>query len=324
MLDIRKELEEAETIGVAGHVRPDGDCVGSATAIYGYLKLLFPKKRIDLYLESFNPAFLFLKNAREARQTLDKAVSYDGFVVVDCADEARIGVASEAFYKAGKKIVIDHHISNSGYGDRTLIDGAASSASEMVYRLIDRKYLNRELAEALYMGIIHDTGIFQYSNTSRETLAAAAVLMDFGIDCSRIIDETFYQKTYDQNLLLGRTLLASQLMLDGQCIVSAVSREEMELYGIVSKDFEGIVNQLRITKGVEVAVLMYELEPGTYKVSLRSNKGADVNQIASKFGGGGHVKAAGCEITAPQWEAIARIVQEVEAELVRWQEKSSK
>ncbi len=315
MLDIRKELESAKTIGIAGHVRPDGDCVGSAAAVYGYLKLLFPEKRIDLYLEAFNEAFLFLKGVGEARRTLDETVSYDGFVVVDCAAPERIGVAGEAFKKAGRTVVIDHHISNPGYGDVFWVDADASSTSEMVYRLIDKKLLNKDLAESIYMGIVHDTGVFQYSNTSKETLEAAAFLVEQGIDSARIIDETFYQKTYEQNLLLGRTLLASQLMLDGRCIVSAVSREEMELYGIVPKDFEGIVNQLRITKGVEVAVLMYEIEPGVHKVSFRSNKEADVNKIAEKFGGGGHVKAAGCSIEAPVWEAIARIVQAIEAEL---------
>lgn len=312
MLDIEKELREVASIGVAGHVRPDGDCVGSATAIYGYLKKLFPEKKVDLYLEAFNPSFDFLGGAKEARKEIAPEAVYDAFVVVDCADETRIGVAHDAFWRAEKKIVIDHHISNNGYGDISVVDGAASSASEMVYRLIAPEKLDKQIAESLYLGMVHDTGIFQYSNTSKATLQAAAVLVSKEIDTVRIIDETFYQKTYEQNQLLGRTLLASQLMLDGKCILSAVSHEEMEAYGVEPKDFEGVVNQLRITKGVEIAVLMYEIEPGNYKVSFRSNKGADVNKIASAFGGGGHVKAAGCNIAGPQWEAVARIIQEVE------------
>ena len=312
MLDIEKELKEVTSIGVAGHVRPDGDCVGSATAIYGYLKKLFPEKKIDLYLESFHPSFVFLDGAKEAKRTIEPETAYEAFVVVDCADEARIGVAYDAFRQAKKKIVIDHHVSNNGYGDISFVDGNASSACEMVYRLIVPERLDEQIAESLYLGIAHDTGIFQYSNTSRATLEAVAILVSKGINTARIIDETFHQKTYEQNQLLGRMLLASQLLLDGKCILSAISREEMEPLGVGPKDFEGVVNQLRITKGVEIAVLMYEIEPGTYKVSLRSNKGADVNKIAAAFGGGGHVKAAGCNIAGPQWEAIARLVQEVE------------
>lgn len=312
MLDIERELKEVREIGVAGHIRPDGDCVGSATAVYGYLRKLFPEKTIDLYLESFNPSFSFLDGAEEARQTIGSEASYEAFIVVDCADEARIGVARDAFWKAKKKIVIDHHVSNNGYGDISFVDGDASSTCEMVFRLIGPEGLDKQLSESLYLGMIHDTGIFQYSNTSRATLEAAAVLVSTGIDTARIIDETFYQKTYEQNQLLGRVLLASQLFLDGRCILSAVSHEEMEAFGVTAKDFEGVVSQLRITKGVEIAVLMYEIEPGNYKVSFRSNKGADVNRIASVFGGGGHVKASGCNIAGPQWEAIARIMQEVE------------
>lgn len=312
MLDIAKELKEVMRIGVAGHISPDGDCVGSATAVYGYLKKLFPNKTIDLYLESFNPSFGFLDGADEARQEIRPEAFYDAFIVVDCADEARIGIAREAFWKSEKKIVIDHHVSNNGYGDISFVDENASSACEMVFRLIAPERLDKQIAESLYLGMAHDTGIFQYSNTSEATLEAASVLISKGIDTARIIDETFYQKTYEQNLLLGRVLLASQLFLDGRCILSAVSREEMDAFGVSSGDFEGIVNQLRITKGVEVAVLMYEKEPGRFKVSLRSNKGADVNKIAAVFGGGGHVKAAGCYVAGPQWEAIARVVQEVE------------
>lgn len=315
MLNIEKELKEAKNIGVAGHVRPDGDCVGSATAIYLYLKKIFPQKNIDLYLESFNPAFHLLDACKDAKEIIAPEAKYDGFVVVDCADVERIGVAKEAFLNAEKKLVIDHHISNKGYGDVFCIEPDASSACEVIYGLLDADKVDKEIAQSLYMGMIHDTGIFQYSNTSKKTLEVAANLIEKEIDTARIIDETFYQKTFEQNQLLGRMLVASELMLDGKCIVSVAEREEMDAYGVTSKDFEGIVNQLRITKGVEVAILMYELEPGLFKVSFRSNHNADVNKIASAFGGGGHVKAAGCEIPGPKWEAIARLMQEVEKEV---------
>ena len=146
----------------------------------------------------------------------------------------------------------------------------ASSTSELIYDLTEKEQLDEEIAKALYIGIIHDTGVFQYSNTSPETLRAAAKLISYGFDFSRLIEKTFYEKTYLQTQILGRALLESILFMDGKCVVSVIDRKTMDFYGASPQDLEGIVSQLRSIKGVECAIFMYETGVLEYKVSMRS------------------------------------------------------
>jgi phosphoesterase RecJ-like protein len=143
----------------------------------------------------------------------------------------------------------------------------------------------------------------------------AGTLMEMGIDYPKIVDETFYTKTFAQNKILGQALLNSRLYLDGACIVSAITRKEMEQYDVLPKHLDGIVNQLRITKGVRVALFLYENEDGSWKGSLRVNGEFNVADVAVCFGGGGHVKAAGFTIEGPLDTVIARVLQEISARL---------
>ena len=168
------------------------------------------------------------------------------------------------------------------------------SEFEFLYHIFDALLIYRDIAEALYTGIIHDTGVFQYSNTTPETLQAAAFLISFGFDFSKIIEESFYQKTYLQSQIMGRALMESIRFMDGRCIVSMVDRKTMDFYNAVPGDLDGIVNQLRNIKGIDCAIFMYETGVLEYKVSMRSNENVDVAKVASFFGGGGHVRAAGC------------------------------
>jgi phosphoesterase RecJ-like protein len=153
--------------------------------------------------------------------------------------------------------------------------------------------ISKEVATCIYTGIIHDTGVFKYSCTSANTMTIAGKMMEKGIDYSSIIDNSFYAKTYIQNQILGRALLESVLFYDGKCIFSSVSKEIMDFYGVDGKSLGGIVEQLRLTDGVEVAIFIYEIDDGEYKVSLRSKSVIDVSKISTTFGGGGHIRAAG-------------------------------
>ncbi len=164
--------------------------------------------------------------------------------------------------------------------------------------------------------MIHDTGVFQYSNTSPKTLRIAADLLEYQFDFPKLIDETFYEKTYVQNQILGRALLESILFMDGKCIASMIDRKLMEFYHATSKDFEGIVNQLRIVKGVECAIFMYETGTLEYKVSLRSCGIVDVSKVASYFGGGGHVRAAGCMMRGTYYDVLNNLSKEIEKQFV--------
>ena len=219
------------------------------------------------------------------------------------------------FDTAKKTIGIDHHISNQGFAEEHLIIPDASATAEIIYELIGKEQLTKEIAECIYLGMAHDTGVFQYSNASPKTFRAVADLLETGIDASRIVDETFYQKSYVQNQVLGKTLKESVLHLDGKVISGVVTRKDMEHYGVTPKALDGIVSQLRYTRGVEVAVFVYELAENCYKVSLRSNGKVNVSSIAGSLGGGGHVKAAGCEVSGTYEEIVEKLLKLISEQL---------
>ena len=315
MFDLLDVLKDANTIGITGHARPDGDCVGSTMAMYMYLTKNYPEKRIDIFLEPIPESYGQIARLDEVcTDFVTDVEKYDAFVVIDC-EYTRTGQAQSLFENANLKLNVDHHISNKGCGDINYIVPSASSACELVYDLIGEEGLDDDIALALYLGMIHDTGVFQYSNTSPKTLRTAAKLIEFKFDFSTIIEESFYQKTYMQNLLLGKAVNESVLILDGHAIYSVVSKELMKEYNAKSSDLEGIVNQLRNTKGVDCAIFMYEVEEGEYKVSLRSNDNVNVSEIAKSFGGGGHVKAAGVTMNGTDKEIVSKLSNSIENQL---------
>ncbi len=311
MNKILDEVKDAKSIGISGHIRPDGDCVGSCMGMYLYLKQELPKARIDVFLEKPSEVFNCIQDIEAIKDAADyQNEIYDVFIVLDSVKD-RIGSAEVLFDHAKKKINIDHHISNKGCGDINYLRSNASSASELVYELLDKDKLNVEIAKAIYIGIIHDTGVLQYSNTSPETLKIVAELIPYGIDFPKIIQETFYEKTFVQNQILGRALLESILFMDGKCIVANISKKMMDFYGVTGKDLDGIINQMRNTKGVECAIFLYELGSLEYKVSMRSGGLVDVSKVAQYFGGGGHVRAAGCTMKGTQHDVINNLSRQI-------------
>lgn len=314
MIELREVCNGAIRIGIGGHVRPDGDCVGATLGLYQYMRKTMPKAQVDVYLEKPAAIFNGIKGYNEIDSEFTKNDKYDVFFVIDC-EKNRLGEAQKYFDSAAKTVNIDHHISNSGCGDLNYIVPTASSSSELVYDLLEEEYLDAEIAKAIYTGMIHDTGVFQYSNTSPKTLHIAAQLIAFGFDFSAIIDETFYEKTYVQNQIMGRALLESMLFMDGRCIVGMVDKRTMNFYGVEPKDLDGIVNQLRIIKGVDCAIFMYEVGTLEYKVSMRSNDKVDVAKIASFYGGGGHKKAAGCTLNGTFHDVINNLSKSIEMQM---------
>ena len=308
-------LEGKTSVAIGGHVRPDGDCVGSCMGLYLYLRENFEDIDTDVYLENIPSHFSFLKGTEMIRHEADAGKKYDLFICLDCGDEERLGFAAPLFESAGHTFCVDHHISNKAFAQDNCIVPDASSTSELVYGLMDREKVTKEIAEALYTGIVHDTGVFQYSNTSIRTMEIAGKLMAKGIDFSTIISESFYQKTYVQNQVLGRALLESILFCDGQCIFSVMRKKDMEFYGVTSKDMEGIVEQLRSTAGVECAIFLYEKEFQEFKVSMRSKKKVDVSRVAAYFGGGGHVRAAGCTMNGRIHDVINNLSEHIAKQL---------
>ena len=311
MLNLNKILEPAKTIAIGGHVRPDGDCVGSCMAMYQYIQNNYPDKEVDVFLEEIPSTFYRIKGTDEILHEIDESKHYDLFIVLDCGDTGRLEFSVPLFVSAGHTLCIDHHVSNICFAQDNYVVPDASSTSELVYNLIDKDKITKEIAEALYLGIVHDTGVFQYSSTSPETMRIAGELMKTGFNFSKIIDESFYQKTYVQNQVMGRVLAESIILLDGKCIIGYLKKKDMDFYGVEGKDLDGIVSQLRLTEGVEVAMFLYELETQSFKVSLRSNGKVDVSKIAVYFGGGGHMRAAGCDLQGSVYDVINNVTEQI-------------
>ncbi|MBQ9990779.1 MAG: bifunctional oligoribonuclease/PAP phosphatase NrnA [Lachnospiraceae bacterium] len=314
MSRLEELVKAAGSVAISGHVRPDGDCIGSVMAIYQYLKRNMPHLQVRVFLEKPAPEFSCIEGIEEIDSLMEDEKEYDVFLIMDCSMD-RVGAALPIAERAKTRINIDHHISNSGTGDINILKPKASSTCEVVFDLLEPAKMDAEIAKSLYLGMIHDTGVFKYSNTSPETLRIAAELISFGFDFSKLIDETFYEKTDAQNRIMGKALLNSRRLLNNKCIVSVVDGHLMEEYGVGPKDLDGIISQLRITKGVECALFLYQTQGEEYKVSMRSNSYVNVAEIASSFGGGGHIRAAGCTMSGSPDQIIDRLAERIAVQL---------
>ena len=317
MTKLETMIDQAGKIVILGHVNPDGDCVGSCLAVYNYIKEWDSSKAVTVRLERAPSKFSYLSGF-DAIETEAGEETYDLCICLDSSDEERLGDFKSCFDRSAKTICIDHHITNRGYAQENVIDGHASSACEVVYGQLDESRISKHVAECIYTGIIHDTGVFKYSNTSRKTMEIAGKMMEKGIDFGTIIDGSFYKKTYMQSQILGRALLESITFLDGRCIFSVVRKKDMDFYGVEKSDLDGIVDQLRVIDGIECAIFLYENGIHQFKVSLRSNSIVDVSRIAAYFGGGGHVRAAGCTMSGSVHDVVnnlsAHIAEQLEQE----------
>lgn len=314
---LEEKLLSAKKVAITGHVNPDGDCIGSVLAIYNYISTVYPEIKLSAYLEEFSDKFMFLKNSENIKQSVEEDIEFDLLICVDSADIQRLGFSEVLLQKSKESINIDHHVTNTKFTDETCLEADASSTAEVIYTLLNKEKIDKAVAECLYTGMVHDTGVFRYSCTSPKTMRIAADLMEKGIDYTTIVDESFYEKSYLQNQILGRTLLESILILDGKCIFSYVNRKMMNFYEVTKKDLDGIIEQLRQTRGVEVAIFLYEVETQKYKVSLRSKTKVDVSKIAAFFGGGGHVRAAGCTMEGTVHDIVNNISMHIEQALLK-------
>ncbi|MCI8308284.1 MAG: bifunctional oligoribonuclease/PAP phosphatase NrnA [Lachnospiraceae bacterium] len=307
-------VRNAKIIGISGHIRPDGDCIGAAMSMYLYIKKMYSDKKVYVYFESIPDRFRYIKDIDEALTDYEDKHA-DLFISVDCSDPERLGGARNLFDKADVTINIDHHISNLSFADINHFVADSSSTCEVLYELYDKDAVDYNMAVCLYTGISHDTGVFKYSNTSGRTMQIAGELMEKGIDFTAILEKTFFEKTYVQNLVLGRCLLESKRLLDGRVIITTATQEMMDEYGADKDDLDGIVNAILQTKGAEAAVFVYQLGDDEFKVSLRASGSADMSRIALLYGGGGHVKAAGCTIQGDVKAGLDSLLRELASEL---------
>ena len=170
-----KEILKGKTsVAIGGHERPDGDCIGSCTGLYLYLKQNYENIEVDLYLEQIPETFQVIRGTEHIRHSIPEEKQYDLFICLDCGDKERLGFSVQLFQNAGTTLCIDHHISNTEFADFNYIVPDASSTSELIYNLLDEEKITLGVAEALYLGIVHDTGVFQYSCAGPSTFRAAA------------------------------------------------------------------------------------------------------------------------------------------------------
>ena len=313
---IRKLLQEAKSIAILGHVRPDGDCVGSCLGLYHYITSNWKEYKVQIFLEEFDEKFFILNGAKDISHNLASKEKFDLAIACDVASIDRLGKAITIFENASHTLSIDHHLTNTNYADTTYLCGGLSSTGEVLCQLFDFDLVNKDCASSIYMAIAHDTGIFKFSATTEETMKYVGKLLSKGIDQTKIIDETYNSKTYNQQRICGKVLMESELIEDGKIIIGTTLLRDLETYHLVSTDLDGIIDKLRIVKGVEVAVFIYEIEKDFYKVSMRSNGKVAVSEIALSHGGGGHIWAAGCSIKGNLQDVISQIVRDIKKKLI--------
>lgn len=314
---IAVELQKVPDAALFSHVYPDGDCLGSMLALGLCLERL--GKRVQYINASPLPEnLMFLPGAGKIIDSLPSELP-ETLIFIDCAELNRVGFSNfEKRMLTGKKVInIDHHVSNDNFGTVNWIDCSAAATGEMVYQLIKKIGVTicRDIAVNLYTAIITDTGRFSFSNTTPRSFKIAAELVKTGIDLVYINNIIFEKKTLSQTRLLYKALTNLELIEGGTIAVITLSRSDFEKCGAEESLSEGLVNYARNIDNVEAAALLKEIDYEEIKVSFRSNSWLDVNMVAQKFGGGGHVRASGCTISAPLSEAKKTVISSLEEAL---------
>jgi phosphoesterase RecJ-like protein len=296
-------LAAADRVLIATHENPDGDAIGSMSAAAGALRNQGKQVRTYLEPESSIPHEVAFLDTRGVERRIDPA-SLAGWALLalDCGNERRLG-AQEAEIRAACSPVIDvdHHHDNSRFGDVNLVDGRASSTAEILVRIFDKLgiELTPEIAEALYVGLVTDTGRFQYRTTSPAALRLGARLVESGVDVHKVFERVFESVQPGKLRLLGRVIDHAVPYFDGRLLISHVTRDDRALVAGAEATPEGLIDHLRAVEGVQVAGLIREQVPladGSLtpnRVSLRSRGLIDVSAIARRSSGGGHKQAAG-------------------------------
>lgn len=284
--------EGTKSVALIGHVRPDGDCLGSVMGLYHYLCDNMPALSVDVYLSDITHDIMFMTEGERILSEPSDQV-YDLALSLDVSSTDRIGAGKEAFEKALHTAAIDHHATNPGFAEENYIIPDAVSCSEVVYTLLDPEKVGLQAATCLYTGIIHDSGVFRYSDTKPETLRIAADLIEKGVPFSSIILHSVTERDYDEIMITMRILKESVFLRDERILTAAASSKLQAEYGKGSKDLGFVVSDLNTVRGAEVILFTYQFEDGSWKGSLRSKEIVNVAKIAQSFGGGGHIHAAG-------------------------------
>ena len=310
---IGQALRENQRFAVLGHVRPDGDALGSQLALGLSLKKLGKDVRIwneEGMLEKYS----FLPNANLLTKPPAEPEDVDVAIALDTAIQNRLGTALPAVRSAKVWINIDHHPSNPGYGDLVYVDPDSPATGQILFELIKSEKLpvDSAIAENLYVAISTDTGSFQYPNTTARTFEIAAELVRAGVDVG-LISQLTYENYPRRRVELLRDLLGTMRFDANDRVASfGLNLATAKKLGVLPEDNEGLIDHLRAIRGVIVAVFFEELADGKVRVSMRSkSEKVNVCAICEKFGGGGHVLAAGARVRGSLAEVERKILEEV-------------
>lgn len=311
-------IRSSETICVVGHVRPDGDCVGSQLGLT--LALLNEGKKAVCWNEDRIPQKYRFLDPDGVIQKPKRGQEFDCVIATDAASFERLGGIGKCIAQRRLLINIDHHESNTRFGDLNWVSAREPSTGELIYRLlkIARWPITRPIADCLFTAISTDTGSFQYPSTRPGTFHASAELVTRGANLAKICDEVYQSYPLSRARLLRHVYSHFKLTHDNQIAYFWLKQSDLTRVGAESNDTEGLIDHIRAVEPVVVACVFEEMTPELTRISLRSkNARVNVNEIAALFGGGGHPAAAGARIAgtplATQRKVVAAIKRAINA-----------
>ena len=296
------KIEESNNIVLISHVNPDGDALGSSLSMYNILKNM--NKNVTIVnMTDLAPYLDFLPNYNRVKKQLPKNI--DLMISFDCGSFDRLGIEEKPKFL----INIDHHISNTNYGDINLIEDAAST-SQVVFNILEYNNIkiDKDSAVCIYTALVTDTGNFQYESVTSEVFRVASELVKCGVEPDFVSKMLYERDRLSRLRFLAKALDTLELSLEGKVGIVEVTNELMQKTGAVKDDTDGLVNMVRKLATVEVAVMLREEENGDIKISLRSKNYVDVSKIAVKYGGGGHIRASGATIKDKTFSEIKEML----------------
>ena len=309
-------IRNSRTICVVGHVRPDGDCVGSQLGLV--LALKAEGRKVVCWNEDSMPQKLKFLDPDGLFQKPKPGMKFDCVIATDCASFERLGRAGECVQERSLLINIDHHESNTRYGDLNWVSGREPSCGELIYRLLKtaRWPITKPIADCLFTAVSTDTGSFQYPTTRPGTFHVGAELVTRGANLAKICDEVYQSYPLPRARLLKHLYSHFRLTHDDQIAYLWLRKRDFSRTGAEPDDTEGLIDHIRDIEPVVVACVFEEIEPELTRISLRSKNGkVNVNDIASQFNGGGHQAAAGARIPGKPLSVQRRVIAAVKRAL---------
>jgi len=313
---IQAVIDTNDTFAVFCHVRPDGDGLGAAAALTDTLRTL--GKTAVVGIPDVIPQRYDFIDWHDALLTHPPDTPPDVMFVLDCASLERTGCFSEMIAKAGTVVNIDHHATNTGFGTLNWVEHGVSSTSEQVYELIRAGGypLTDEAAAGIYIGILTDTNRFANLNTTPRSVEIVSALLTRGLDTPRLLEQLYQRVQPAVVMLLSRALASLALHDDGRIASIQLKHADFEELGASTNATHEFINFARNIDGVEASLFACEMGPGgEVKVTLRAKGRVDVAAIAARFGGGGHMNAAGCSFACPLDEAVRTVVEAAQKEM---------